>query len=206
MDSRREKVRRAERAGGVLLASRLWRLPRRTTHIVASRTKKREETRRKERSRSTGQKRNGREKRKPMRKGRATRTRETNRDGTFCSTASTSLRHSLCCVHQPSTSFFPSFLLPLVLPFLSSYLSIGFRSLRPQARANHYTLPSRTPVTFYVFILAPVCRLRWKRRWHLSSPLWLWISVSLSLSLFLSLSLSLSLSLYQRFVFWEARL
>lgn len=119
-------MRRAERAGGVLLASRLWRLPRRTTHIVASRTKKREETRRKERSRSTGQKRNGREKRKPMRKGRATRTRETNGDGTFCSTASTSLRHSLCCVHQPSPPL-SSFLFFFRLSFLSFRLT--FRSV-----------------------------------------------------------------------------
>ena len=165
--------RRGGGGGGVLLASRPWRLPRRTTHIVASRTKKRQETRRKERSRSTGEKRNGREKRKPMRKGRVTRTRGGRRKakGLLCSRPLRRLSIILfvACINRLS-SLLLSFFRPSVLPsFLSSfllllllllYLPIDFRSFRPRTPANYYTISSRTPVTFYVFILAPICRLR----------------------------------------------
>lgn len=55
-------------------------------------------------------------------------------------------------------STLPSFLPPFLPLFLLSRRSIFDRFV--QARANHYALSSRTPVTFYVFIPAPVCRLR----------------------------------------------
>lgn len=118
-------MRRAERAGGVLLASRLWRLPRRTTHIVASRTKKREETRRKERSRSTGQKRNGREKRKPMRKGRLReQERRTETEPFARPLRRPSVILSVACINHPPLS---SLLFFFRLSFLSFRLT--FRSV-----------------------------------------------------------------------------
>lgn len=89
------------RAGGVLLASRPWRLLRWTTHIVASRTKKREETRRKERSRSTGRsemKGRGKAKRSEEKGGKRRNHLLLDRFG---------VPSIVRCVHQP---FLPSFL------------------------------------------------------------------------------------------------
>ena len=131
-DGRERRVGRGKvsgRAGGVLLASRPWRLPRWTTHIVASRTKKREETRRKERSRSTG--------RSEMKgRGKTKRTEEKGgkrRERLLLDRFD--VPSIVRCVHQPNlflSSFLPSFL-PSFLRFFFSFFFLGFRSFRPSA-------------------------------------------------------------------------
>lgn len=141
MDSRRVKVSGAGRAGGMLLASRPWRLPRWTTHIVASRTKKREETRRKERNRSTG--RREIEEGKKWERMKGTRRKERSRGETFFALdrSSTSLNYPLRA--PTGSSFLPSFLPSIwpsfLSPFLPSFLPFLPRSLLDrfvQARAT----------------------------------------------------------------------
>lgn len=106
-----EKVSGAGRAGGVLLASRPWRLPRRTTHIVASRTERNGKRDAGERKEGRQEKRREREK-ETGEEGKRAGPRDEERRG---------MRDLLCldrtdvstvhCVHQVDLlSFRPSFL------------------------------------------------------------------------------------------------